>query len=119
MTIEDYDRSLRAFFNWMEREGHIELSPFNGKKVRFSNKHKKNTVIKNVSQEQLARIFAALTNPEQLKTFAGVRDLALFSILLDSGVRKGELLSMYGAKACSGAATRPLRTRFRFSRTAS
>lgn len=94
-TIGTYGRSVKVFFNWLVREGYIEESPFRDSSVRFTRGgRKKDNVIKNIGTEKLARIFQALTEPKYLKTFAGVRDLAMFSLLLDSGIRKGELLSL-------------------------
>ncbi len=91
-TVASYGRTIKAFFNWLEREQHIPKSPFN-KSVKFST-HKKDKVIKSVSADNLTKIFAVLTSPESLRTYAGTRDLAIVSLLLDSGMRRGELLSL-------------------------
>lgn len=92
-TVAGYGRTVKVFFNWLEQEEFIERSPIN-KSVRFINKSQKDTTIKSVSEDAIRRIFAVLNAPEQISTFAGVRDLAMISLLLDSGVRRGELLSM-------------------------
>ncbi|MBN9393547.1 MAG: tyrosine-type recombinase/integrase [Chloroflexi bacterium] len=92
-TIAGYGRTVKVFFSWLEREDYISQSPIN-KSVKFTNKANRNTTIKNVSQDNIRRLFAVLTSPEQLSTFAGVRDLAMISLLLDSGIRRGELLSL-------------------------
>jgi len=93
-TVADYGRAVKVFFGFLEREGHLDKSPFN-KSVKFTNRHKAGKpAIKSVNTDELTRLFATLKNPDQLKTFAGKRDLAMISLLLDSGVRKGELLSM-------------------------
>ncbi len=84
---------MRVFYNWLEREQYIKHTPFN-KSVKFKTKAGKTTVIKSVSSENLVKIFTTLTDPERIYTFTGVRDLALFSLLLDSGMRRGELLSL-------------------------
>jgi len=91
-SIASYGRTVKAFFGWLEREGHIAQSPFN-KAVKFTTR-KQTKVIKSVSHDSLTLIFANLTEPNRLITFAGRRDLAIVSLFLDSGVRTGELLSM-------------------------
>ncbi len=91
-SISSYGRTVKVFFNWLEREGYIEQTPFN-KSVKFTNRHKQDR-LKNVSSEDLSLIFAALTRAERLKTYNGCRDLSIIALLLDSGVRRGELLSL-------------------------
>lgn len=94
-SIATYGRTIRTFFNWLEDRHLIEFNPFN-REVKFTSK--KEPVIgrhhKNLQEEQLSKIFAYLTQPERLKRYNGARDLAIVTLLLDSGMRKGELLSM-------------------------
>ncbi|HEX2912986.1 MAG TPA: tyrosine-type recombinase/integrase [Chloroflexia bacterium] len=92
-TISTYGRHIKVFFNWLEQEGYIERSPIN-RSVKFSTKSKQDKVIKLVEQAELARLFSFLNRPERLKNFTGTRDLAIIALLLDSGMRIGELLSM-------------------------
>jgi integrase/recombinase XerD len=92
-SIASYGRTVKVFFNWLEQEGHIEQTPFN-RSVKFTNRHKQDRIIKNIEAEDLARIFAVLTTPERLNSYDGCRDLAMISFLLDSGIRRGELLSI-------------------------
>ena len=91
-TIASYGRILKIFLNWCEREQHLDKSPLN-KSVKFTTRNQPKT-IKNVETDNLAKIFKALTSPEQLTTFEGKRNLAIISLLLDSGIRRGELLSI-------------------------
>jgi integrase/recombinase XerD len=92
-TISTYGRHLKVFFNWLEQENYIERSPIN-RSVKFSNKTKQDHIIKLVAQEELNKLFTFLNQPERLKGFLGARDLAMIALLLDSGVRMGELLSI-------------------------
>ncbi|HEX2914145.1 MAG TPA: site-specific integrase [Chloroflexia bacterium] len=93
VSVSSYGRSVKVFFNWLEREEHIKLSPFN-KSVHFTNRHRQDRVIKSVEEADLARLFGVLTRPERLATYLGCRDLAVIALLVDSGIRLGELLSI-------------------------
>lgn len=94
-SVASYARTARTFFNWLEERHVIDRSPFT-RSVRITSK--KDPIIgrhhKNLHEEQLAKIFEHLTRPERLKRYNGVRDLAIISLLLDSGMRLGELISM-------------------------
>ncbi len=92
-TVSTYGRHLKVFFNWLELEEYIDHTPIN-RSVKFSNKNKQDKVIKLVEQEELAKLFRFLNQPERLKGFTGARDLAIIALLLDSGIRLGELLSI-------------------------
>jgi site-specific recombinase XerD len=92
-SIASYGRSVKVFFNWLEREEFIPKSPFN-KSVKFSNRHKTDKVIRYIGPADLARIFEILTEPEKLGTYLGLRNLAIVAMLVDSGIRRGELLSL-------------------------
>jgi site-specific recombinase XerD len=92
-SVQSYGRAVKTFFNWLEREGYIEQTPFN-KSVRFTNRHKQDRVVKRVENEDLAQLFEYLTDSEIIATFAGTRNLSMISFLLDTGIRRGELLSM-------------------------
>ena len=91
-TVAAYGRPLKVFFSWLIQERHISETPFN-RSVRFTPR-KKDRVIKSVGVQDLAKIFATLNNPVRHSTFAGIRDVAIISLLLDSGIRRGELLSL-------------------------
>lgn len=92
-SISTYGRTIKVFFHWLESEEHIDYSPFT-KGVKFVSNQKQDKTIKNLNADQLATIFEALTKPDRIATFTGCRDLAVISLLLDSGMRRGELLSM-------------------------
>lgn len=92
-SIASYGRTVKVFFSWLETEKYIELSPFN-KSVKFSSRHKEDKIIKTVDHEDLVKILKALTDEERHKTYWGCRNLAMLALLLDSGIRRGELLSI-------------------------
>jgi len=92
-SIAAYGRTVKAFFNWLEREKHIERNPFN-RSVRFRSRHKTDQTIKTVTKSELIKILRFLTEPLRLETFVGKRDLAILKLLIDTGMRRGELLSI-------------------------
>lgn len=85
-TINGYLRVLRAFFNYLVREGVLGDNPMGsvnlvkGKKV----------VIGAFSQEQLMRLFRM---PDK-STFKGYRDYLMMLVLLDTGLRVSELVRL-------------------------
>jgi site-specific recombinase XerD len=93
VTVASYGRSVKVFFNWLEQESYIEESPFN-KSVKFTQRHKQDRVVKIVEKDDLNLLFHALTQPDYLDTYHGCRNLAIISLLLDSGMRRGELLNL-------------------------
>jgi site-specific recombinase XerD len=90
-SIAAYGRAVKVFFNWLEREKYIDQSPFN-RSVKFTNRHKHDRTIKSVSESDLETIFTTLI--EKRTTYTGCRNLAIIALLLDSGIRRGELLSL-------------------------
>jgi site-specific recombinase XerD len=93
-TIASYGRTVKVFFAWCEREGFIEQTPFN-KSVKFTSRHKQDRTIKRVELEDQEKLFNTLSEPDRLALYVGVRDLAMISLLLDSGIRRGELLGLH------------------------
>jgi site-specific recombinase XerD len=92
-SIDSYGRTTKVFFSWLEQQGFISATPFNAS-VRFYNKHKPDRIIKVLEPEKVNQILFALSQPARLETFTGTRDLAIFTLLIDSGIRLGELLSI-------------------------
>lgn len=94
-TVATYTRSVRVFFNWLEERREIDASPFNrgvrvyGKRDRVLTNHHKN-----LQEEQLGKIFEYLMQPKYKNKYTGVRNLAIISLFLDSGMRLGELISI-------------------------
>lgn len=92
-SIAAYGRTLKVFFNWLVREEEIDLSPVESVKFTPTNKER-SRIIKTVSDDNLLKLFAYLTRPDELAHYEGVRNLAIVALLLDSGMRRGELLSI-------------------------
>jgi site-specific recombinase XerD len=94
-TIKTYATCVRTFFNWLEDEHIIETTPFTRRlKVTTKKDPIKSRHHKNLTRDQIDLIFAKLKEPDKLKKYNGVRNLAIIALLLDSGIRRGELLSM-------------------------
>jgi integrase/recombinase XerD len=91
-SIAAYGRTLKAFFNWLEAESYIEETPLT-KKVSFATT-KQDKIIKRLEDSDIEKIFTYLLKPERRAEFDGARDLAIVSLLLDSGIRRGELVGM-------------------------
>jgi len=91
--VASFGRTAKVFFGWLVERKIIEHNPFN-ESVKLTNRHKKDTVVKTVPPENLQILLLYLMQPERLTTFEGVRDLALISLLIDSGIRRCELLSL-------------------------
>ncbi|NWJ45289.1 MAG: tyrosine-type recombinase/integrase [Chloroflexi bacterium] len=92
-SINSYGNTVKVFFSWLEIQGYIPQTPFN-KTVKFYNRKKADRTIKTLDLESVSKILKFLTDENKLTTFAGLRDLATFTLLLDSGIRLGELLSI-------------------------
>jgi site-specific recombinase XerD len=86
---------IKVFFNWLVSEGVIEKTPFDrsikilGKKEKLVTRHNRM-----LSEDELRKLFNHISQPERLATFTGTRNLAITHLLLASGMRVGELLSM-------------------------
>jgi integrase/recombinase XerC len=78
--------SLRAFFGWMERAGHIEGNPAS----TLRTPRKSRTLPKILSQGEIEIL---LTAPEGDGILA-LRDMALLEVLYSSGIRAGELAGL-------------------------
>lgn len=92
-TITTFAGILKTFFYWLERERYIKLMPIN-RSVKFASKKQSTRTIKTVPESDIIALFTYLTGPKRTGKYNGSRDLAIFSLLLDSGIRKGELLSI-------------------------
>ncbi len=94
-SVISYGRTVKAFFNWLAADGqeHIDRSPFT-RAVKFGSRHQKDRTIKVVEPAAQDKIFEVLTDPLRLDNFAGKRNLALIALLVDSGIRRGELINL-------------------------
>jgi len=86
VTINNYIRYMRAFFNWLEEEGIIEKTPMKRIRVLPSEREPKEYL----EDEEFLRIISVLDR----RSFSEFRDMIAMMIMLDSGTRIGETLSI-------------------------
>ena len=84
-TIQKYYRALSALFNWSVSEGILETNSL--VKIKVPKAEKK--VIKALGSTEVNQLLEALGS-----TFDGVRNKAIILILVDCGLRLGELLNI-------------------------
>ena len=82
VTINNYLRNLRVFFNWMEQEEMIRKNPM--KKIRLLKTER--SAKEYLSDEELHRLFSHLDR----SYYAEHRDYTMILLMLDSGMRLGE-----------------------------
>lgn len=85
-TIANRVRALRAFFAWLDRKGYTEghvLKDLKPPKVLQQ-------VIEPLTEEEVSRMFDAINS----NTALGARNAALFSVMLDSGLRLSEVATL-------------------------
>lgn len=83
ISIQDYVRVLRVFFNWLCKEGYTKENRL--AKLRPPKAPTK--VVEIVTQEEIARVLGCI----DANTAAGARDKAVLILLLDTGLRSSEL----------------------------
>ena len=85
-TVNGYFRALRTFFNWLEREELIIENPFKNLKPPKINK----TIVQALSPAEIGRLFKVCSGRSALD----VRNTAILSIFLDTGLRVSELTNL-------------------------
>jgi site-specific recombinase XerD len=76
-----YYRAIRAFCNWLYRQGHIEENPI----ARVDPPKMTKVILPSLTPEQVDYLIASADN---------VRDRAIISLFADSGIRLNELLNI-------------------------
>jgi integrase/recombinase XerD len=84
-TIQKYYRALSSLFNFLIRDEVLDSSPL--VKIKVPRAEKK--VIKALSRDEVNQVISSLGN-----SFEGRRNKAIILILIDCGLRLGELLSL-------------------------
>jgi site-specific recombinase XerD len=84
-TIQRYYRVLSVFWNWLLTEEIVNQNPL----TRMKTPSPEKKMINGLSIEQVNRLLAVID-----KDFNGKRNKALILILVDSGLRLGELLRL-------------------------
>ncbi len=86
-TVGTYYRVLRTFFNWASREELITENPFaNLKPPKVVRK-----VVQALTSEEVSRVLSVTSG----KTAFDIRNKAILSVLLDSGLKIGELANLH------------------------
>ena len=85
-TVNSYFRALRTFFNWLEHEELILENPFRNLKTPRIDKK----VIQALSHTEIDRLFQLCSG----KSTLDIRNRAILSIFLDTGLRVSELASL-------------------------
>ena len=85
-TVNNRVRALRAFFNWLHRQGYTECHRL--EKLKVPKVRQKE--IETLTDEEIGRIFAS-TNPS---TVMGARNTAIYSLMLDTGLRLTEVVTL-------------------------
>lgn len=90
-TVATYRSKLNRFFVWLKANGHIAVNPFEGMPYPHVSYEDK----KFLGRSEVERIFAAVILTAAWRTrFLRQRNIVLFSLLLYTGLRKGELLGL-------------------------
>jgi len=85
-TVQGFIRSLKAFYSWLHREGYTEVNELAGLKLPKTPKK----LFQTLSHEEVRQILGCL-NP---LTAVGTRDIAIFMIFIDTGLRYSELVGI-------------------------
>lgn len=84
-TVQKYYRAMSALFNWSVREGILEASPL----VRIKVPRAERKVVKSLDSNEVNQLIMGLG-----ESFDGVRNKAIILVLVDCGLRSGELLNI-------------------------
>tara|TARA_R110002072_G_scaffold7503_2_gene40938 strand:- start:733565 stop:734536 length:972 start_codon:yes stop_codon:yes gene_type:complete len=91
-TTDTYYRKLMAFFNWLENNGYIPEKSISNKIARPPTPTYDDD--KALTEEEVSKIISAISLNGITNAFQYKRDIAILSILLYTGIRKGELLGL-------------------------
>lgn len=91
-TVWDYYRTLKIFFNWLQQRGLVEQNP-----VLLAERPTKERLIPRAPKELTLqklfdRLYLIVDNGRG--HWADTRDLAMFSLAFDTGLRVGELVGL-------------------------
>jgi len=91
-TIRTYYNKLIAFFRWLEYRDIIPLNSFSSKTVKPPMPDYEDD--KAMSEEEISKLVASITLHGRNNTFRYNRDILIVSLLLYTGIRRGELLGL-------------------------
>jgi site-specific recombinase XerD len=85
-TVNNYFRALRTFFGWLEREELVIENPFKNLKAPKIDK----TIVQALSTAEIDRLFKVCSG----KSMLDVRNRAILSVFLDTGLRLSEVTNL-------------------------
>jgi site-specific recombinase XerD len=83
---------IKQFFQWMVNEHILDITPWASVKIGIKRNNDK--PIKSLSEKEIEKLFSVLTDKKRMATYEGARDLAMFLLLHDTGLRRFELLAL-------------------------
>jgi integrase/recombinase XerD len=86
VTVNVRIRTMKAFFNWCEREGYVAKSPAKDIKLQKTDEER----ISAFNEKQIRTLLAVVDR----NSFTGFRDYVIMLTLLDTGLRISELFSL-------------------------
>lgn len=90
-TVATYRSKLNKFFDWLIKEKKLEINPF--WYLEYPSVHYDD--IKFLNKREIDRVFLALSTKIDWKNnFIEKRNMAIFSVLLNCGLRKNELINL-------------------------
>lgn len=91
-TIKTYHNKLMVFFKWLEDNQYIAKNSLSKRIINPPNPIYDDE--KSISKEDVSKIISAITLYSIKNKFMFTRDLLIVTILLYTGIRKGELLAL-------------------------
>lgn len=85
-TVQVHVRALKAFWGWLFREGYVEENPL----ANYRLPKAKQALVKTLDHEQFKKLLGGIDR----STASGAKYYSIFLLLLDSGVRISELVSI-------------------------
>ena len=85
-SVENHVRALRAFFSWLHREGYTDEHVL--QRLRLPKVPR--ILIEPLNEVEVAAVFSAF----DANTSAGARDICMITIMLDTGLRANEVITM-------------------------
>ncbi|MDI6815330.1 MAG: tyrosine-type recombinase/integrase, partial [Dehalococcoidales bacterium] len=86
ISIQTYIRALRAFFNWLYKEGYTEENRL----AKLKPPKAPTKVVEILTQEEINRVLGSIES----NTASGARNYAILILLLDTGLRCSEMRNM-------------------------
>lgn len=91
-TIKKKILVIKMFFNWLEEQGKINLSPFYRLRLN-KNHHQPKKLLKTLTKEQIKRLLSPQEEIYKMK-FKQLRNECIIRLFLATGIRRNELLNL-------------------------